>query len=139
MSGEQNEIAVGDKSTVSIGGAIFNLKSIYNLVLDVPVQRDRNTSATNYSFGGANHKIGITLMATTPDLATIVPWADRDANGDLTQLAIIVTLVPVGGGANVTLSFNVKVPHIEIGHGTPEGKIQVSISPVITSETITVA
>ena len=139
MSGVNNEVPIGDKSTVSIAGSIFNLKHIYNLVLDRPVKRDVNTSVTNYSFGSGNHAMRIVFEVSTPDLATVIPWNNRDANGDLTQLAVIISLLPVGGGATVTLSFNIKVPHEEIGHATPEDKILISISPVVTSDTIAVA
>lgn len=138
MSGVANEIVVGDKSTVSIAGSIFNLKKIYNLVLDTPVQTDVNTGGTNYSFGSNHDKLRLVIELSTPELATVIPWQNRDANGDKTQLAVIILLVPVGGGANVTMSFNVKSAHQEFGHATEEAKLLASIDFVVTSSTITV-
>lgn len=138
MSGVANEIVAGDKSTISIAASIFNLKKIYNLVLDTPLQIDVNTGGTNYSFGSNHDKLRVVFELSTPDIGTVIGWQNRDANGDKTQLAIIILLVPVGGGANVTLSFNAKSFHQEIGHATEQGKILASVDLVVTSATITV-
>lgn len=138
MSGVANEIIAGDKSTVSIAGSIFNLKKIYNLVLDTPLQTDVNTDGTNYSFGSNHDKLRVVFELSTPELATVIPWQNRDSNGDKPQLAFIILLVPIGGGANVTLSFNVKSFHQEFGHSTEEAKLLASIDFVVISPTITV-
>ena len=138
MSGVANEIIVGDKSTVSIAASVFNLKKIYNLVLDTPVQADVNTGGTNYSFGGNKDRLRLVFEMSTPEFATVIPWQNRNANGDKTQLAIIILMVPIGGGANVTLSFNAKSSHQEFGHATEDAKVLASIDFVVTSATITV-
>lgn len=137
--GVANEIIVGDKSTLSIGASVYNLKQIMNLILDRPVQRDVNSGGTNYSFGSSNHRFKAVVEISVPDLATVIPFNNRDANGDLPQQAVIMTMVPIGGGANVTLSFNAKLPHQELGHSTPEAKFLWIFDFVVTSETITVA
>lgn len=136
MSGEAIEVVAGQVSTISIAASIFNLKRLWNLTKDLPVVRDVNSAGTNYTFGGRNHSFTITIEASTPDLATIDGWTNPDADGDLTQLAIVVSLPPVGGGATVTASFNAKFHHAELGHPSEEGKVLVRLDGVITSASI---
>ena len=131
MSGVATEVVQGQVSTVSIAASIFNLKKIWNVTKDLPVVRDVNSAGTNFTFGGRNHSFDITIEATTPDLSTIDAWTDPGSDGDLTELAIIVSLPPVGGGATVTASFNTKIHHAEMGHPSEEGKVLVRLSGVI--------
>jgi len=137
MSGVASETVAGQVSTVSIAASIFNLKKIWNITKDLPVVRDVNSAGSNYTFGGRNHSFDITIEASTPDLSTVDAWTDPDANGDLSELAIVVSLPPVGAGSTVTASFNTKIHHAEIGHPSEEGKVLVRLSGVITSATIT--
>ena len=137
MSGVANETVTGAISTVSIAASIFNLKRLWNITKDHPVTRDANSDNADYTFGRPNHNFSITIEATTPDLGTIDGWTDEDAEGDLTSLAIIVSLPPGGGGATVTASFNTKFFHSEIGQPSVTGKVLVRLDGVITSKTIT--
>ncbi len=137
MSGTNAEVVTGAISTISIAGSIFNLKRIWNLVKDHTVVRDANSSGPDYTFGRNNHSFSFTIEASTPDLPTIDAWTDETSNGDLTQVAIIVSLPPIGGGSTVTATFNAKIHHMEFGHPSEEGKVLCRLDGVITSATIT--
>lgn len=137
MVGSNSQVVTGAISTVSIAGGTYNLKRIWNLVKDHPLIRDANSSGADYTFGRNNHSFSITIEASTPDLSAIDAFTNETANGDLTSLAIIISMPPIGGGATVTASFNCKIHHAELGHPSEEGKILVRLDAVITSSTIT--
>ena len=137
MSGVNNEVVSGGISTLSIAGSVFNLKRLWNLTKDHAVIRDANSSGPNYTFGRNNHGLSFTIEASTPDLPTIDAWTDEDSNGDLSNLTIIISLPPIGGGSTVTATFNAKLNHMEFGHPSEEGKVLIRIDGIITSATIT--
>ena len=137
MSGVATETILGGESTVSIAGSIFNLKRLWGIVKDAPVIRDVNSDNSEYTFGGRNHNFDVTIEGTTPDLATMDAWSDPLSDGDYTELAIVVTLPPVGTGTPVTASFNAKIPHSEIGQPSLDGKVLVRVAGPITSKKIT--
>lgn len=136
--GVDNEVIAGDKATISIAGDVYDLKEIFDLTRDRTVAEDGNSSGTCYTFGSGRHKIDILIAASTPDLAAIDAFNNRDANGDLPSKAIIISYPPVGGGgATVTESFNAKFHTMKRSHGTVTEKIKIRLTGVITSETST--
>lgn len=137
MSGEHNEKIIGDKLTCSIGGSIFKLKLTSRLTQDRPTSRVVDTVGSDYGFGSGNHGFSAIIDASTPDMATMSGWNNRDSNGDLTSQAVVMTFPPKGGGASVTASFNAKFPHVEFDQPDSEGNVKVNVKAVITSETIT--
>jgi len=136
MSGVGTETVYGGLTTVSIAGNIFNLKRLWNITKDHPVTRDTNSDGTDYLFGRENHSFSVTIEVTTPDMPTIDAFTDETADGDLTELAIIITMPPVSG-VSITASFNTKFIHAEFGHPSVTGKVLVRLDGVITSQTIT--
>jgi len=133
---EATETVLGSISTISIAGNIFPLKRIWNLTKDHPLIRDANSNGPDYTFGRNNHSFSVTVEATTPDLPTIDGWTDEDSDGDLTTLAIVITLPPISG-STVTSSFNTKFFHSETGQPSLDGKVLIRLDGVITSSTIT--
>lgn len=134
---ESTETVIGEDTTVSIGGAVYPLKRLWNFTKDHPLNRNTNSAANpDYIFGRNNHSFSVTIEASTPDLPTIDGWTDEDSDGDLTAQAIIITMPPVSGTA-ITASFNTKFHHAEVGQPSAEGKVLVRLDGVITSSTVT--
>lgn len=134
--GLATEEAIGDKSTVTIGAVVLNLKNLYRLRRSRNAERDGSSSGPHYSFGASDSHFSVDVLASTPDLSTVDGYNNRTAAGDLTEQTVVVTFVPLSG-ANVTATFTAKFNVDEIGHFTPEGKVFVHLEAVITSETIT--
>jgi len=132
--GSENEVVVGEKATISIGGSVFNLKEIFDLTRDRPVVSDGSSSGTNHTFGSGRHRIDILIEATTPDLATIDAYNERNAAGDLPSQTIVITYPPISLGAAVTETFNAKFHTITRNHTTSNEKVKVRLTGVITSE-----
>jgi len=139
MSGEPTEVILGKLSTVSIASNVYKLKRLWNITKDAPIVRDVNSDNSDYTFGGRNHGFDATIEATTPDLPTIDAWSDPAADGDYTEVAVVVTMPPTpkGGLSAITASFNAKLPHEEIGQPSDEGVVLVRVAGPITSKTIT--
>jgi len=136
-AGEHGDSVVGNVSRVSIAGNIYKLKRSWGIVKDHAVVRDASSDNADYTFGRPNHSFSLLIEASTPDLPTIDGWTDEAATGDLTELAIIVSLPPVGGGSTVTASFNSKFAHSDTGQQSPTGKVLIRLDGVITSKVIT--
>jgi hypothetical protein len=134
------ETILGSYSMISIAGNIYGLKRLWGITKDAAkTDIDVNSDHTDYTFGGRNHALDVTIEATTPDLPTIDAWSDPDSDNDYTELAIIVTLPPAkrSGLSTVTASFNAKLPHEEIGQPSSEGNVLIRVAGPITSKTIT--
>ena len=137
MSGESRETVLGALVTISIAGSVFKLKRIWNLTKDHPVTRDANSDNVDYTFGRPNHGFSITIEASTPDLPTIDGWTDEDASGDLTELAIIISMPNVNDDTPITASFNCKFHHSELGHPSVLSKVLIRLDGKITSKKVT--
>ena len=84
-----------------------------------------------------DHGFSITIEASTPDLPTIDGWTDEDASGDLTELAIIISMPNVNDDTPITASFNCKFHHSELGHPSVLSKVLIRLDGKITSKKVT--
>lgn len=137
MSGAVGEKVIGDKSTVSIGGSVFNMKLTYDLDDGSPAERSANSNGVDYAFGNQDGTFSCEIEATTPDLSTIQGWVARDSNGNISAQSTIISLPPVGGGATVTGTFNCKYHRYRIISTTPDGFVLVRVEGVITDTNVT--
>lgn len=137
MSGLVAEKVIGDKSTISIGGSVFNLKLNYSLDDGSPATRSANSSGHDYAFGAQDGGFTCEIEASTPDLTTIKGWIVRSSAGLITAQSTIMSLPPVGGGATVTGTFNCKYHRYQILSTSPDGFVLVRVIGVITDTNVT--
>lgn len=137
MSGLVAEKVIGDKSTISIGGSVFNLKLNYSLDDGSPASRSANSSGHDYAFGAQDGSFVCQIEASTPDLSTIKGWITRSAAGLITAQSTVISLPPVGGGATVTGTFNCKYHRYQILSTSPDGFVLVGLTGVLTDTNVT--
>ena len=138
MSGEFDEKTIGDKATVSIGGSVFNMKINFDLDDGSPAERSANSGGFDYAFGAQDGTFTCDIETTTPEISTIRGWRVRDANGDITAQATVITLPAVSDitKPNTVGTFNAKYHRYRILNTSPDGFVLVRLFAVITSDNV---
>ena len=140
--GTIGEIVNSSETTLVVGSAYVMLQDL-NIHIGRPEFRDATTDAgALYTYGKGDHWMTFTLLATTPELDTLVAKNDIDGDGDMPSTAWTIVATSVSGsgaGAGNVATFTCTgiLRNIDV-RKAPEGKLFIDCDVRITPDSVVV-